>query len=149
MKVEEILRVKGPDVFQVHVDAIVHDALLVMVEKNVGSLLVVDDAGAVQGIITERDIMRSCSAVTGNVRGQPVKEVMTPRTKLLVAHPGDDIANLMALMTDKHIRHLPIVGEAGRPEGMISIGDIVKAVLVDRDMEIRHLQDYIEYKYPL
>ncbi len=149
MNVEDVLKSKGKAIYRVHVGAIIHDALQVMSEKNIGALLVVDDSDAVQGIITERDIIRHCHGSAGNIRGMEVKAVMTPREKLLVAHPHADINDVMALMTDRHIRHLPVVDEAEhKPVGMISIGDIVKALLVSRESEIRQLKDYIEFKYP-
>jgi CBS domain-containing protein len=149
MKVEKILESKGKEVFSVHVDAIVSDALQVMNGKNVGALMVLDSQQNVQGIISERDIMRNCYRSQANVKGLAVKDVMTSREKLIVARVEDDVNDLMGAMTQKHIRHIPVVNEQDRVVGMISIGDIIKAMLKDKDYQIRHLKDYIESKYPL
>jgi CBS domain-containing protein len=142
MKAEKILESKGRGVFSIHIDAIVNDALQVMSEKNIGALIVLDGQDNVQGIVSERDVMRSCHRSQANVRGLAVKDVMTSREKLIVARGEDDVNDLMGAMTQNHIRHIPVVG-------MISIGDIIKALIKDKDYQIRHLKDYIESKYPL
>ncbi|MCX6558789.1 MAG: CBS domain-containing protein [Candidatus Aminicenantes bacterium] len=149
MKAEKILENKGKEVYSVHVDAIVNDAMQVMSDKNVGALMVLDGQRNVQGIVSERDIMRSCYRSQANVKGLAVREVMTPREKLIVARAEDDVNDLMAAMTQNRIRHIPVVDERDKVVGMISIGDIIKANLKDKDYQIRHLKDYIESKYPL
>lgn len=149
MKAEKILESKGREVFSIHVDAIVSDALQVMSGRNIGALMVLDGQQNVQGIISERDIMRSCYHSQANVKGLAVKEVMTGRGKLIVARAEDDVNDLMAAMTQNHIRHIPVVDEKDKVVGMISIGDIIKAMIKDKDYQIRHLKDYIESKYPL
>ena len=149
MKAEKILENKGKEVFSIHVDAIVSDALQVMNDKNIGALMVLDSRQEIQGIVSERDIMRNCYRSQANVKGLAVKEVMTSREKLIVARAEDDVNDLMAVMTQSHIRHIPVVDEHDKVVGMISIGDIIKAMLKDKDYQIRHLKDYIESKYPL
>lgn len=149
MKAEKILEHKGKEVFSIHVDAIVSDALQEMSGRNVGALIVLDGQQNVQGIISERDIMRNCYRSQANVKGLAVKDVMTPREKLIVARAEDDVNDLMAAMTQNHIRHIPVVDERDKVVGMISIGDIIKEMIKDRDYQIRHLKDYIESKYPL
>jgi CBS domain-containing protein len=149
MKVETILENKGRDVFTIHVEAIIGDALSILNEKNIGSVMVLDSSQNIQGILTERDIMRSCYHSQVNCKGLAVKDIMTPRTKLIVARAEDDIDDLMAAMTQNRIRHIPVVNEQDKIVGMVSIGDIIKAMLKDKDYQIRHLKDYIESKYPL
>ncbi|MBU4268348.1 MAG: CBS domain-containing protein [Acidobacteria bacterium] len=149
MKVERILESKGGAVFSVHVDAIVSDALQSMDEKNIGALMVIDSQENIQGIVSERDIMRNCFRNQANVKGLAIRDVMTPRAKLLVARAEDDVNDLMGAMTQNHIRHIPVVNEQDKVVGMVSIGDIIKAMLKDKDYQIRHLKDYIESKYPL
>jgi CBS domain-containing protein len=149
MNVEKILESKGKEVYSVHVDAIVSDALSILNEKNIGSLMVLDDAGNIQGIVSERDIMRNCYRSQSNVKGLAIKDVMTPKEKLIVARAEDDINDLMGAMTQNHIRHIPVVTEQDKVVGMVSIGDIIKAMIKDKDYQIRHLKDYIESKYPL
>jgi len=149
MKVEKILAGKDDAVFSVHVDASVSAALQCMNEKNIGALMVVDSQENIQGIVSERDIMRNCLRSQGNVKELAIRDVMTPRAKLLVARAEDDISDLMGAMTQNHIRHIPVVNEHDQVVGMVSIGDIIKAMLKDKDYQIRHLKDYIESKYPL
>jgi CBS domain-containing protein len=149
MKADNILESKGRNVFSIHVDAIIADALQVMNENNIGALMVLDDQGNIHGIISERDVMRTCHRSQGNCRGLSVKDIMTPRAKLIVARGEDEINDLMGAMTQNHIRHIPIVDDKDRVKGMISIGDIIKAMLQEKDFHIRHLTDYIESKYPL
>lgn len=149
MKAEEILESKGKEVFSIHVDAIVSDALQEMSARNIGALIVLDGGGKVQGIVSERDIMRNCYHSQANVKGLAIKDVMTPREKLLVARAEDDIHDLMGAMTQNRIRHIPVIDDQEKVTGMISIGDIIKAMIKDKDYQIRHLKDYIESKYPL
>jgi CBS domain-containing protein len=149
MKAEKILESKGKEVFSIHVDAIVNEALQLMNEKNIGALMVLDSRQNIQGIVSERDIMHSCHLSQANVKGLAVKDVMTSRGKLIVARAEDDVNDLMAAMTQNHIRHIPVVDDKDKVVGMISIGDIIKALIKDKDYQIRHLKDYIESKYPL
>ncbi len=149
MKAEKILENKGREVYSIHVDAIVSDALQEMSARNVGALIVLDGKGAIRGILSERDIMRNCYRSQANVKGLAVQDVMTTREKLIVARAEDEVNDLMAAMTQNHIRHIPVVDEKDKVVGMISIGDIIKALLKDKDYQIRHLKDYIESKYPL
>jgi CBS domain-containing protein len=149
MKAEKILEGKGREVFSIHVDAIVSEALQIMNEKNIGALMVLDDQQNIQGIVSERDIMRNCYRSQANVKGLAVKDVMTSREKLIVTKGEDDVNDLMSAMTQNHIRHIPVVDDKDKVAGMISIGDIIKALIKDKDYQIRHLKDYIESKYPL
>lgn len=149
MKVGKILENKTSVVFSVHIDAIVNDALQNMDEKNIGALMVIDSQENIQGIVSERDIVRNCYRNQANVKGLAIRDVMTPRSKLLVARAEDDVNDLMGAMTQNHIRHIPVVNEQDKVVGMVSIGDIIKAMLKDKDYQIRHLKDYIESKYPL
>jgi CBS domain-containing protein len=149
MKVEKILENKDKEVFSVHIEAIVSDALYILNEKNVGALMVLDGSGNIQGIVTERDVMRRCYHSQTNVKGLAIKDVMTPREKLIVARADDDVNDLMGAMTQNRVRHIPVVDEHDKVVGMVSIGDIIKAMLKDKEYQIRHLKDYIESKYPL
>ena len=149
MKAEKILESKGREVYSIHIDAIVSDALQSLIDKNIGALIVIDSQENIQGIVTERDIMRNCHRSQANVKGLALRDVMTPRAKLLVARAEDDVSDLMGAMTQNHIRHIPVVNDKDKVVGMVSIGDIVKAMLKDKDYQIRHLKDYIESKYPL
>ncbi|HUU05898.1 MAG TPA: CBS domain-containing protein [Patescibacteria group bacterium] len=149
MKVEDIIKSKGNDVHKIHAEAIVSDALRMLNEKRIGALIVIDNLQKIQGIVTERDIMRYCYQCHANIKGVAIQDVMTPREKLIVCDLADDIDRIMETMTEKRIRHLPVVDEKGMLLGIISVGDVIKILLTHKDYEIKYLKDYIENKYPV
>jgi len=139
-QVSEILGDKGNEVLEIEADASVLEAVKRMVEANIGSLLV-RDAGEIAGIVTERDYLRSV-ALEGPADEQvTVREIMS--SPLIVVSPETTIDECMALMTDRRIRHVPVVGEEGGVLGIVSIGDVVKFKSKQQSFEIRYLTDYI------
>lgn len=134
-----ILEEKGHDVYEIEADATVLDAVYLMVERNVGSLLV-SDAGEIAGIVTERDYLRRVALEGRTNEDTRVAEIMS--SPLLVATPETTIDEAMALMTDRRIRHLPVVA-AGRVVGLVSIGDLVKFRSRHQTFEIQYLTNYI------
>lgn len=137
--VSEILDGKGPGVLKIDADASVFDAVMQMVDRNVGSLLVTED-GEIAGIVTERDYLRRVAADELNPRETAVREIMS--SPLIVVTPQTSIKECMALMTNRRIRHLPVV-EGGGLAGFISIGDVVKYQSREQNFEIQFLHDYI------
>ena len=138
-RLAEILEEKGGDVHRIDADASVHDAVERMVELNVGSLLVTE-GGEIAGIVTERDYLRRVTLEGRTDRNTPVRDIMS--SPLVVATPETTIDECMALMTDRRIRHVPIV-EEGDVVGMVSIGDLVKFKSKLQTFEIQYLTDYI------
>jgi CBS domain-containing protein len=138
-RVKEILDDKGSDVLQIEGDASVLDAVKQMVDAGVGSLLVTD-TGTIAGIFTERDYLRRMTLEERDAKTTPVREVMS--APLIVVTPQTEIDECMALMTDRRIRHLPVV-EEGSVVGVVSIGDVVKFKSKQQSFEIRYLTDYI------
>jgi CBS domain-containing protein len=138
-KLGDILDEKGRDVFRIDAGASVLDAVKKMVEANVGSLLVTD-AGEVTGIVTERDYLRHVALQGRTDREATVREISS--SPLIVATRGTTVDECMALMTDRRIRHVPIV-DGGEVVGMISIGDLVKFRSERQSFEIRYLTEYI------
>jgi CBS domain-containing protein len=134
----EILEEKGSEVLEIEADESVLEAVGQMVENNVGSLLVTE-GGEVTGIVTERDYLRRVT-LEGRTEECPVREIMT--SPLVVATVDTSIDECMALMTDRRIRHVPVV-EEGRVVGMVSIGDLVKFKSKLQTFEIQFLNDYI------
>src|SRR6266536_4393666 len=131
-QISEILGDKGRDVLEIEADASVLEAVKRMVEANIGSLLV-RDAGEVAGIVTERDYLRSV-ALEGPADEQlTVREIMS--SPLIVVSPETTIDECMALMTDRRIRHVPVV-EGGDVVGIVSIGDVVKFKSKQQSFEI-------------
>jgi CBS domain-containing protein len=139
-RVSEILDEKGRDLFQIDADASVLEAVQRMVEHNVGSLLVTD-GGKVVGIVTERDYLRRAAAEPAATDAKtPVRDLMS--TPLVVATPATPVDECMAIMTDRRVRHLPIV-DADEVVAMVSIGDLVKFTSKLQSFEIKYLTEYI------
>jgi CBS domain-containing protein len=138
-QISEILAEKGRRVLKIDADASVLEAVELMVEENVGSLLVTD-SGDVTGIVTERDYLRRVALEGRTDAETSVREIMS--SPLIVVTPETAIAECMALMTNKRIRHLPVV-DAGEVAGIISIGDLVKFQSRQQGYEIQFLHDYI------
>ncbi len=145
MKVKDILDVKGSRVINCHEDNSVMDALAIFSANKVGSLLVVDAHEKILGIVAPRDVLLSVLNDYDNLKQIKVSLIMTK--ELIVATPDDDIEYIQNIMTENHIRHIPIM-DGDRVKGLVSIGDVVKAQMKIKDVENRYLKDYIEGKYP-
>jgi CBS domain-containing protein len=139
--VAKILAEKGGDVIRISGDATVFDAIKAMVEANVGAILVTGkDPHAIDGIFTERDYLRKI-AVEGRTSGETlVREVMT--SPVIVVGPETSVEEAMALMTDRRIRHAPVL-DGDRLVGMVSIGDLVRQQSQEQSFKIRYLTEYI------
>ncbi len=138
-RVSEILGDKGNDVLEIEADAPVLEAVRQMVDANVGSLLVKQD-GEVAGIVSERDYLRRVARDGPTGDEVTVGEIMS--SPLIVVSPETSIDECMALMTDRRIRHVPVV-EGSEVVGIVSIGDVVKFKSKQQSFEIRYLTDYI------
>ena len=139
MLVAEILKTKGDAVFTVGPDATLADAASQLVERQVGALIVCDK-DRVAGVLSERDVVRALARQGAGALEQPVREHMTAR--VVFAEPGEDVSTLMGRMTDRRIRHLPVMKD-GRLCGVISIGDVVKCQIDDATREAESLKSYI------
>ena len=135
----EILDEKGGELLEIDADSSVFEAVQLMVEMNVGSLLVTV-SGDITGIVTERDYLRRVTLEGRTDRETPVREIMS--SPLIVASPQTTVDECMALMTDRRIRHVPVV-EEGRVVGVVSIGDLVKFKSKLQTFEIQYLTNYI------
>ncbi len=138
-KVKNILDVKGRVVYSVTPYVMVIEAIELMCEKNIGGLLITENDKLV-GIFTERDYARKLILKGKSSKDTPISDLMTKNP--FVVTPENTIEDCMNLMTDKHIRHLP-VEEDGKVIGMISIGDVVKQIIADQKSIIEHLESYI------
>ena len=139
MKVSDILSSKGKNIYSVTGETTVYDALKVMADTNVGALPVIDD-GKLSGIVSERDYARKVALQGKSSQDTLIKEIMT--VHVLTVDPSDSIDRCMELMSDKHIRHLPVVKD-GELTGIISIGDVVNAIIRSQRDTIDQLKNYI------
>ena len=137
--VRQLLEAKAPEVFAIGPDAPVIDAVALMADKRIGALLVMQ-AGRLVGILSERDYARKVVLQGRSSRETPVRDIMTPDVVSVGLDESSD--RCMQIVTDRRIRHLPVLdGEAVL--GVISIGDLVKAVIEDQQLELEQLQRYI------
>jgi len=138
-QLSEILGEKGHHVLEIDAEASVFEAVKRMVEANVGSLLVTE-GGKITGIVTERDYLRRVTLPGRTDEDTAVREIMS--SPLIVATLETPVDECMALMTDRRIRHVPVV-EGGEVVGVVSIGDLVKFKSKQQSFEIQYLTDYI------
>ena len=139
-----ILASKGSAVWSIAPNAMVFDAIQLMAEKNVGALPVVED-GKLVGMVSERDYTRKVILKGKSSKETPIKDIMTQ--ELLTVHPGDSINECMHLMTDKRVRHLPVI-EDDKMVGLVSIGDLVRRTISAQTATIDNLEKYITGDYP-
>jgi len=137
--VRHLLQEKGNQVWSIAPRATVYEALELMAKKNVGALPVVE-SGDVVGMFTERDYARKVILQGRSSKTTTVGELMT--RNVLYVSPDDTMENCMAIMTDKHLRHLPVM-EKEKLVGIVSIGDVVKAIISAHEFTIRELERYI------
>lgn len=138
-QVKHLLEAKGNAVYTIAAESPVLDAIRSMAERGIGALLVMRD-GDLLGIVTERDYARKVILKGRSSRDTPVSEIMTATP--ISVDPAATVDECMRLCTDQRVRHLPVT-EDGRVTGVVSIGDLVKAVIDDQAVEIDHLQRYI------
>lgn len=141
--ISQVLQAKGHDIWSIAPDATVLDALKLMAEKNIGALLVIEN-GELVGIMSERDYARKVVLEGKASKDTPVRDIMSAR--VLYIRPDQTIEDCMALMINKKIRHLPVMRE-GKVIGVLSIGDVVKAVISEKEYIIEQLENYITDSY--
>ena len=146
LRVRDILKGKPEQTWSISPESTVFDALKLMAEKEIGALMVMDDKNKVFGIISERDYARKIILLGRTSRETLVKEIMTPAEKMFTVKSDTPVDDCMILITGKHIRHLPVF-DAAQFAGLVSIGDVVKSIISEKDTLINHLSDYIAGKY--
>lgn len=138
--VQTILEKKGRAVHTISPQYTVAEAARVLDEKRIGSVLAMNPDGSIAGVVSERDIVRGIAKIGPQVLQRPVTDIMT--SKVVVCSPSDDMVNVMACMTDRRVRHLPVL-DGDTLVGIISIGDVVKARMADLEVESESLREYI------
>jgi CBS domain-containing protein len=140
MNVQAILEVKGHDVVTTRPETSIADVCRLLQRRRIGAVPVVDDAGTILGILSERDMVAGLSEHGVAVVGLTAAQLMTRQVRH--CHPDDSIGEIMAVMTNRRVRHLPVIDE-GRLCGLISIGDVVKARLDEAALEVDSLRQYV------
>ena len=145
-KASDLLKGKEKPLWTILPEASVFDALKLMAEKGIGAVMVMDKKNKVVGILTERDYARKIILKGKTSLKTSVKEIMTPVAKMYTVKPDTSIEDCMVLMTGKHIRHVPVF-DGSKFVGLISIGDVVKSTISQKDLLIDNLSNYIGGKY--
>ncbi|MFO7938004.1 MAG: CBS domain-containing protein [Kiritimatiellia bacterium] len=140
--VGHLLLKKGSDIITISADDTVYNAVKIMDENAVGSLLILDDKGSVAGIFSERDCFRKVVLEGKPSKDVKVGDVMTK--KVIYVSPENTVDDCMALMTEKRFRHLPVIDDDGKIHGVISSGDLVKHVANEEEFLIQNLEKYIQ-----
>lgn len=138
--VRQLLESKGPEVHAIGPDAAVIDAIRLMAEKGIGALVVLEPGGRLAGIVSERDYARKIVLEGRSSKETPVRDIMS--ADVVSVGMDDGAEACMQLVTDRRVRHLPVLVD-GRVAGVVSIGDLVKAVIEEQQLELEHLQRYI------
>ncbi|MFQ5937501.1 MAG: CBS domain-containing protein, partial [Acidiferrobacterales bacterium] len=137
--IKQVLDDKGHDVWTITPDASVFDAIKLMADKEVGALLVME-GGTPVGMISERDYARKVILQGRSSQKTSIRDIMS--TRVVYTHPDKSIEQCMAIMTEKRVRHLPVI-DGQQLVGMISIGDLVKAIIAEQQFIIEQLEHYI------
>jgi CBS domain-containing protein len=140
MRISEVLRRKGGEVVTIEPEANVRRLLALLSEHNIGAVVVSTDGTAIEGIVSERDIVRRLGERGAGLLDQPVSSIMTATVRTCA--PGDRVEDLRATMTEHRIRHVPVVRD-GSLVGIVSIGDVVKSAIAELESEREQLVDYI------
>ncbi|MDX6307253.1 MAG: hypothetical protein QOI06_299 [Nocardioidaceae bacterium] len=139
MRINEVLKTKGAEVITVSPDTTVRNLVALLVEKNIGAVLVATRERPVAGIVSERDVVRGLADGPG-VLDRPVSDLMT--AEVVTAEPHQSVHELMKLMTQRRIRHVPVVTD-GELQGIVSIGDVVKSRIDELEFERDQLESYV------
>lgn len=142
MNVQSILSTKGGAVATIKSDATLSDAVATLRDHGVGALVVSDDGSTINGILSERDVVRSIAANGAACLDTAVGAAMS--ANVVTCQPADTVDRLMAMMTDRRIRHVPVLDTDGTMAGIISIGDVVKFRVGELESENTNLHNYIQ-----
>lgn len=138
-KIRELLKEKGGQVWSIAPDASVYEAMQLMADQEIGSVMVLEN-GKMVGLLTERDYARNVILKGRTSKDTLVRDIMT--TRVVCADPDETVEECMAVMTEKRVRHLPVI-VGGEVLGIVSIGDLVKSIICEQQFIIEQLEHYI------
>jgi CBS domain-containing protein len=147
-KLEEVFQVRDNDIYSVTGETAIKDAVDQMNIHNVGALMVIAENGDIEGIFTERDVMKKLASTNELVGHLPVKEIMTKKDSLITIEGDESIAEIMEIMLAKKVRHLPIIDSKGVLHGVIAMRDVFSILLNDALQENTDMKNYVMGKYP-
>jgi CBS domain-containing protein len=147
-KLYEVAKVKGNVVYSVTGDTSIKKAVDVMNIHNVGALMVLSGNGGIEGIFTERDVMKKLASTDDLVGHLQVREIMTRKENLVLITGDETIVEIMEIMRSRSVRHLPIVDKDGVLQGVISMRDVLSILLKDARRETEDMRNYLTGKYP-
>jgi len=145
LKIKDILARKGSEVITISENKTIREALSTFAAHRIGSLLVLDKKSHIVGIVAGRDVLMQVLNLCHTVNEAKVGDIMT--RKIIIGAPEDELGYVQAIMTKNRIRHLPVV-EKNKLAGIVSLGDVVSALMEEYHVENRYLVDYISGKYP-
>lgn len=147
-ELRELFDVRKHVIHSVSGDTSIKEAVDVMNIHHIGALVVVDAQGEVIGIFSERDVMKKLASTNELVGHLQVKEIMTPKENLISIEGDETVGEIMGIMTEKGVRHLPIIDKNGQLNGLISMRDIFRMLLKDARKNVNDLTNYVTGKYP-
>ena len=142
MKIKDVLSQKSGAIHTIEQNKTILEGLSLLVPNKIGSLIVLDNEGKIVGIFSERDALRECYYNPNNFQNIKIGDVMTK--SIIVAEPEDEVEYVLGIMTQNKFRHTPIVDKSGNLVGIVSIGDLVKVQLREKDFENKYLMQYIQ-----
>jgi len=147
-KLQAVFQVRDNVIYSVTGETKIKDAVDLMNIHSIGALMVVAENGEVQGIFTERDVMKKLASTNELVGHLLVKEIMTPKDKLVYIDGDELVVEIMEIMMSKKVRHLPIIDNKGILHGVIAMRDVFRILLKDARQESQDMKDYVMGKYP-
>ncbi len=147
-KLEEVFQTRKNVIYSVTGDTTIKNAVDKLNIHNIGALMVISENGSIEGIFTERDVMKKLAATNELVGHLLVKDIMTKKESLIIINGDESIAEIMDLMLTQKVRHLPIIDKAGVLHGVIAMRDVFKILLKDAKRDTEDMKDYVMGKYP-
>ena len=147
-ELKELFKVRDNVIHAVKGDTTIKDAVDVMNIHHIGALMVLDQNGQVEGIFSERDVMKKLASTNDLVGHLKVREIMTPKERLIYIDGEETVGEIMGIMTEKGVRHLPIIDSEGVLHGVISMRDIFRMLLKDARQDVDDMKNYVTGKYP-
>ncbi|MDO9577149.1 MAG: CBS domain-containing protein [Candidatus Cloacimonadales bacterium] len=147
-KLKILFKERGNVIHSVSGNTTIKKAVDIMNQHRIGALMVINFEGEIEGIFTERDVMKKLADTDELVGHLKVRDIMTVREDMIISNGNETMEEIMQLLAEKKIRHIPIVNEDGVLEGIISIRDIIRILLKDANQKVSQLNNYITGKYP-